>query len=165
MNAFFATTAILGFQPVTIRRAASLCLAAAFPRVSIGSGAMAPAAITSARRRARAQAEQIRAAVVNPARLSPKLRLDLCMQCHLEPTSTAIPSLIRRFNRGPYSFMAGEPLRAFLLTFDHALGAGRDDKFEIVGSCAYRLRQSRCLIASRNALTCETGHDPHRVPL
>ena len=86
------------------------------------------------------------------------------MQCHLEPTSTAIPSLIRRFNRGPFSFSAGEPLSAFVLIFDHAPGSGRDDKFEIVGSSAYRLRQSRCFIASRNALTCETCHDPHRVP-
>ena len=51
-----------------------------------------------------------------------------------------------------------------MLTFDHAPGAGRNDKFEIVGSSAYRLRQSRCFIASRNALTCETCHDPHRVP-
>ena len=47
------------------------------------------------------------------------------MQCHLEPTSTAIPSLIRRFNRGPFSFTAGEPLGAFVLAFDHAPGTTR----------------------------------------
>ena len=91
-----------------------------------------------------ASREQIRASIVNPSRLSPKLRMDLCMQCHLEPTSTAIPSLIRRFNRGPFSFTAGEPLGAFVLSFDHAPRRGREDKFEIVGSSAYRLRQSRC---------------------
>src|SRR5450432_3002406 len=79
----------------------------------------------------------IRASIVNPARLSPKLRMDLCMQCHLESTSTAIPSLIRRFNRGPFSFIAGEPLGAFVLAFDHAPGSQRRDKFEIVGSSAY----------------------------
>jgi tetratricopeptide (TPR) repeat protein len=107
--------------------------------------------------------EQTRASIVNPARLSPKLRMDLCMQCHLEPTSTAIPSLIRRFNRGPFSFTAGEPLGAFLLAFDHARGAQHDDKFEIVGSSAYRLRKSRCFLESKDALTCETCHDPHRT--
>jgi tetratricopeptide (TPR) repeat protein len=107
--------------------------------------------------------EQTRASIVNPARLSPKLRMDLCMQCHLEPTSTAIPSLIRRFNRAPFSFTAGEPLGAFLLAFDHAPGTQHDDKFEIVGSSAYRLRKSRCFLDSKDALTCETCHDPHRA--
>jgi tetratricopeptide (TPR) repeat protein len=107
--------------------------------------------------------EKIRAGIVNPARLSAALRMDLCLQCHLEPTSTAIPSLIRRFNRGPFSFTAGEPLGAFLLAFDHAPGSQRDDKFEIVGSSAYRLRQSRCFLESKDALTCETCHDPHRT--
>ncbi|HXB71558.1 MAG TPA: tetratricopeptide repeat protein, partial [Candidatus Acidoferrales bacterium] len=47
--------------------------------------------------------------------------------------------------------------------FDHAPGAQHDDKFEIVGSSAYRLRQSRCFLESKDALTCDTCHDPHRV--
>ena len=111
-----------------------------------------------------ASPEKIRASIVNPARLPLKLRMDLCMQCHLEPTSTALPSLIRRLNRAPFSFTAGEPLDAFELTFDHARGTQHDDKFEIVGSSAYRLRQSRCFLQSTDALTCETCHDPHRVP-
>ncbi|HEY2014627.1 MAG TPA: tetratricopeptide repeat protein, partial [Bryobacteraceae bacterium] len=111
-----------------------------------------------------ASPEQIRASIVDPRRLSPALRMDLCMQCHLEPTSTAIPSLLRRFNRAPFSFTAGEPLSAFALSFDHARGSGHDDKFEIVGSSAYRLRQSRCFIESKDALTCDTCHDPHKVP-
>jgi predicted CXXCH cytochrome family protein len=108
--------------------------------------------------------EKIRASIVNPARLTPKLRMDLCMQCHLEPTSTAFPALIRRFNRGPFSFTAGERLDAFELAFDQARGNGHDDKFEIVGSSAYRLSQSRCFLQSKDALTCETCHDPHRIP-
>lgn len=106
---------------------------------------------------------QIRASIVNPARLSPKQRLDLCFQCHLETTSTAFPALIRRFNRAPFSFVPGEPLEAFELSFDHAPGTGHDDKFEIVGSSAYRLRKSRCFRESKGALTCETCHDPHSI--
>ena len=66
------------------------------------------------------------------------------MQCHLEPTSGAIPAIIRRFNRGPFSFVPSEPLPDFQLVFDHAPGAGHDDKFEIVNSSAYRLRKSAC---------------------
>lgn len=111
-----------------------------------------------------AQREQIRASIVNPARLTPARRMDLCMQCHLEPTSTGIPALIRRFDRGPFSFVPGEPLSSLVLAFDHLPGPQHDDKFEIVGSSAYRLRQSRCFRESQGALTCDTCHDPHRIP-
>ncbi|MES1256861.1 MAG: tetratricopeptide repeat protein, partial [Acidobacteriota bacterium] len=111
-----------------------------------------------------ASREQIRASIVNPARLSPKLRMDVCLQCHLETTSTAFPAIVRRFDRGPFSFRPGESLTDFLLSFDHAPGTGNDDKFEIVGSAAYRLRKSRCFLESGDRLTCETCHDPHRIP-
>jgi tetratricopeptide (TPR) repeat protein len=108
--------------------------------------------------------EQIRASIVNPAKLAPKLRMDVCLQCHLETTSTAFPAIVRRYDRAPFSFRPGEPLSAFLLSFDHAPGTGHDDKFEIVGSSAYRLRKSQCFIRSGDGLTCETCHDPHRIP-
>jgi predicted CXXCH cytochrome family protein len=108
-----------------------------------------------------AKQADIRASILNPARLSPALRMDLCMQCHLEPTSGELPALIRRFNRGPFSFVPGEPLTNFLLVFDHAPGTGHDDKFEIVNSSAYRLRKSQCFLKSGGALTCTTCHDPH----
>ena len=111
-----------------------------------------------------ADGASVRAAIVNPARLTPKLRMDICLQCHMEPTSTALPALVRRFNRGPYSFTPGESLSEFLLAFDHAPGSRRDDKFEIVGSSAYRLRKSRCFLESKEAMTCDTCHNPHRSP-
>ncbi len=111
-----------------------------------------------------AKPEEIRASIVNPARLTPALRMDLCMQCHLQPTSGAMRSLIRRFNRGPFSFVPGEPLADFLLVFDHAPGPGHDDKFEIVNSSAYRLRKSACFLKSNGAMTCTTCHNPHGAP-
>jgi predicted CXXCH cytochrome family protein len=110
-----------------------------------------------------AKSGDIRANIVNPARLTPVLGMDLCMQCHLQPTSGDIPSLIRRFDRGPFSFAAGERLSDFLLVFDHAPGTGHDDKFEIVNSSAYRLRKSQCFLKSNGAMTCTTCHDPHQA--
>ena len=109
-----------------------------------------------------ATAEAIRASIVNPARLNPEQQMEVCMQCHLEPTSTALPSIIRRFNRGPFSYVAGQRLSDFALYFDHAPATGHDDKFEIASS-AYRFRKSQCYLQSRGALTCETCHNPHQI--
>ncbi len=110
-------------------------------------------------RTAGAKPGDIRASILNPARLAPSLRMDVCLQCHLQPASGEIPSLIRRFNRGPFSFAPGEPLAGFLLAFDHAPGTGHDDKFEIVNSSAYRLQKSQCFLKSEGAMTCTTCHD------
>ncbi len=108
-------------------------------------------------------AEAVRRAIVNPARLPAKERMEVCLQCHLETTSFPLPDAIRRFGRGPFSYRAGEPLSAFRVFFDHAPGTGHEKKFEIVSS-AYRLRQSQCFLKSGGALTCTTCHNPHDVP-
>jgi predicted CXXCH cytochrome family protein len=110
-----------------------------------------------------AKVADIRAAIVNPARLSSRLAMEVCMQCHLETTSGRIPAVIQRFNRGPFSFTPGESIGNSAIFFDHAPGTGHDEKFEAVSS-VYRLRQSRCFTKSDGALTCQTCHNPHRVP-
>lgn len=107
--------------------------------------------------------EKLRASIVNPARLSKERQLEVCMQCHLETTTSPLPNAIQRLDRGTFSFRAGQPLSDYILHFDHARGSGREDKFEIAGS-AYRLRQSACFLKSNGALGCTTCHDPHRSP-
>lgn len=109
-----------------------------------------------------AKVPDIRTAIVNPARLGKERAMEVCMQCHLETTSFALPNAICRYDRGPFSFRPGEALSAFQLSFDHAPGTGREGKFEVVSS-VYRLRQSRCFLESAGKLGCTTCHDPHDV--
>ena len=111
-----------------------------------------------------ARREDIRAAIVNPARLTPERRMEVCMQCHLETTSFSLPHALVRYERGPFSYRPGEPLGEFMLHFDQAPGQGEDDKFEIAGA-AYRLRRSACFRKSNRALECTTCHDPHATLL
>jgi tetratricopeptide (TPR) repeat protein len=100
--------------------------------------------------------------IVNPAKMAPERAMEVCMQCHLETTSSPLPNALVRSGRGAFSYRPGEPLQDFVLHFDHAPGAGKGDKFEIVNS-AYRLRQSKCFTASAGKLVCTTCHNPHAV--
>jgi predicted CXXCH cytochrome family protein len=111
-------------------------------------------------RRQDARTDQIRETIVNPSRLTPERQMEVCMQCHLETTSSPLPASMVRYERGPFSYHPGDPLTDFILHFDHASGTGHDDKFEITGS-VYRLRQSECFRKSGGALTCTTCHNPH----
>jgi predicted CXXCH cytochrome family protein len=101
--------------------------------------------------------------IINPSRLSSARSLEICMQCHLETTSTPLPYGIRRFDRGVFSYRPGEVLSDYIIHFDHVPGTGHDDKFEIAGA-VYRLRKSRCFRESAGAMTCTTCHDPHDIP-
>ncbi len=113
-------------------------------------------------RQAGARQEEIRGAIVNPARLGKERAMDVCAQCHLETTVRMLPNAIRRYDRGPFSYRPGEPLRAFQLTFDHAPGTGREGKFEIV-SAVYRLKQSKCFVKSAGEPGCTVCHNPHDI--
>ena len=103
--------------------------------------------------------EQIRQAIVNPARLSRDRQLEVCLQCHLETSSRLMPNEIRRYNRTIDSYRPGEPLGDYKLAFDRASEPGKDDGFEIAHA-GYRLRMSACFRSSQ--MTCLTCHDPHQ---
>ena len=113
-----------------------------------------------------AHQEDVRRTIVNPARLSADRQMEVCMQCHLQTTSLRLPAAIRRFDRGPFSYHAGQPLSDFLLFFDRGAvteATGSQAKFEIVSSVV-RLRESQCFLQSKGGLTCLTCHNPHRIP-
>jgi predicted CXXCH cytochrome family protein len=105
-----------------------------------------------------ASIEEIRHAIVNPARLDRQRQLDVCMQCHLETSSSHMPNEIRLYNRGVFSFRPGQPLGEYKLYFD-PLSNQSDDRFEIAHS-AYRLPMSACF--KNSEMTCLTCHDPHQ---
>ena len=44
-----------------------------------------------------------------------------------------------------------------------ATGPGGGDKFEIVGSSAYRMMKSQCFLKSEGRMTCVTCHNPHQL--
>ena len=106
--------------------------------------------------------QEVRSAIVNPARLNAERRLEVCMQCHLETTSSPLPGAIQRQGREVFSYRPGQPLGNYILYFDHAPGTGQEDKFEIVSS-VYRLRQSECFKATNGRPECINCHDPHRA--
>lgn len=110
-----------------------------------------------------APAEQVRAAIVNPARLPPERRDAVCNGCHFQP-SVVVPGL-RRAGLGDYSFRPGELLEDYLIPIDvEQEGLPRGERFEI-NHHAYRLRQSRCFTtAAPGALSCLSCHDPHHKP-
>jgi predicted CXXCH cytochrome family protein len=105
-----------------------------------------------------ASVDEIRQAIVNPARLDRERQLDVCMQCHLETSSSHMPNEIRLYNRSVFSFRPGQPLGEYKLYFD-PLSNQNDDRFEIAHA-AYRLRMSACFKSSQ--MTCLTCHDPHQ---
>jgi len=103
---------------------------------------------------------EVRSAIVNPARLAPERRMEVCLQCHLETTSFSLPNSVVRYERAPFSYRPGEPLGDFMLHFDQAPGGNQEERFEIAGS-AYRLARSACFRKSNGALGCTTCHNPH----
>jgi len=91
---------------------------------------------------------------VNPSKLSPSLRDQVCMQCHLEGNAA-----IERAGKHIYDFQPGDDLfayvRYYVLTGNVPAGLRATSQFEA-------LAESACKRKSGDALTCTTCHDPHQ---
>ena len=101
-----------------------------------------------------------RGSILNPAKLSPERRMEVCLQCHLESSSRTLPAAVRRFGRSTFSYRPSEPLAAWQLYFDFVRAA--DDDRITVNNSAYGLIRSNCFLKGGGRLTCTTCHDPHR---
>ena len=92
--------------------------------------------------------------IVNPAKLTPTRRDDICMQCHLEGKAA-----VERPGRHAYEFQPGDALsdyiRYFLLVDTKGSGLGAVSHVEA-------LAQSQCKKKSGDAMSCTSCHDPHR---
>jgi predicted CXXCH cytochrome family protein len=104
-----------------------------------------------------AHARDPKAAIVNPIRLPPRQRNDVCFQCHMLP-AVAVQGA-RKFGRDVYSFKPGEALS----DYERITDITPKDRFEI-SMHGYRMQQSRCFRESKGGLDCLTCHDPHRRP-
>jgi predicted CXXCH cytochrome family protein len=91
--------------------------------------------------------------IINPAKLSPTLRDQVCMQCHLEGNAA-----IERAGKHIYDFKPGEDLssyvRYYVLTGNVPPGLRATSQFEA-------LAESACKKKSGDALTCSACHNPH----
>ncbi|MBL8898486.1 MAG: hypothetical protein JNM84_12695 [Planctomycetes bacterium] len=105
--------------------------------------------------------EEIRAAIVNPQRLEPARREEVCLQCHLQPLARrdSIPLLAER---GAFDHRAGEALADHRAVLEF-VSADERDTFEI-NHHAYRLRASACREPDGTPLSCLLCHDPHAKP-
>jgi predicted CXXCH cytochrome family protein len=108
-----------------------------------------------------AAAEVVRAAIVNPARLSPDRKMEVCLQCHLETSNQKLPHAIVRFDRVPFSYVPGQPLADYELVFNRA--QGNLNSFEVAQQ-GYRFLESQCYLKSAGNLGCTNCHNPHDIP-
>lgn len=117
-----------------------------------------------------ATADRTMSTIVNPGQLTHQLQDDVCMQCHLQPSSQILSEQVRQ-ERSNFSYRPGEPLTSYRAMLDYSSGSVVDfpqttggeaeDRFEI-NHHAYRLRQSVCFLQSEGRLQCTTCHNPHR---
>jgi hypothetical protein len=95
-------------------------------------------------------------AIVNPAKLTPARRDDICMQCHLEGKAA-----IERPGSHVYEFRPGDQLsdyvRYFLLVNAKGSGLGAVSQVEAFA-------QSECKKKSGDAMSCTSCHNPHQSP-
>jgi tetratricopeptide (TPR) repeat protein len=96
-----------------------------------------------------------RGMIVNPSKLAPEKRDQVCMQCHLEGNAA-----IERPDKHLYQYRPGDDLsdyvRYYVLTYSRRPGLRAASQFE-------ELAQSTCKKKSGDAMSCTSCHEPHRT--
>ncbi len=91
--------------------------------------------------------------IVNPAKLNPKLQIDICARCHLQGT------MILKPGKSFFDFKPGMLLTEVMDIFMPLFVGGKEDF--IMASHLERLVQSTCYIESGGQFSCSNCHNPH----
>lgn len=91
--------------------------------------------------------------IVNPAKLSPDLQIEICQRCHLQGNSVLEP------DQNFYDFRPGMKLSDVMTVFLPRYEGG-ENQF-IMASHADRMVQSECYIATDGGFNCISCHNPH----
>jgi Tfp pilus assembly protein PilF len=94
--------------------------------------------------------------IVNPKRLTPALRMQICFQCHLGDSHAT--ERVARTDRSLEDFRPGEPIGSAMVPFRYDDALTHDFG---LSAQADRLLLSKCFEGSRGRLECVTCHDPH----
>ncbi len=91
--------------------------------------------------------------IVNPAKLSPQRRNDICLQCHMEGIAWALQG-----DQGWFDFRPGMLLENHRSVYTRA--SENVEAFTVANS-GTRLFKSRCYTGSQGNMYCDTCHDSH----
>ena len=91
--------------------------------------------------------------IVNPAKLSADLQMDLCARCHLQGAMVLKPE------KSYFDFKPGMRLTDVLDVFLQYFEGGQENF--IMASHTERMMESKCYLASKDKFTCVSCHDPH----
>lgn len=94
--------------------------------------------------------------IVNPRRLTPELRMQICFQCHLGDSQST--ERVARTDRRLEDFRPGQPIGSAMVPFRYADALPHEFG---LSAQADRLLLSKCFAGARGTLECVTCHDPH----
>lgn len=94
--------------------------------------------------------------IVNPRRLQPERRIQVCYQCHMGDAGAA--ERVNHLGVEPHDYRPGQPITDYLVPFTFAAATKYDFGLSSQGD---RLMLSRCFQESGGRIECITCHNPH----
>lgn len=96
--------------------------------------------------------------IVNPVKLEPRLRDEICYQCHLGGKERVL-----RYGRSFHDFRPGRPMDDVWTVFISGTGNKKGGKSQFISHVG-QMRASVCFRSSSGRLGCISCHNAHREP-